>query len=57
MHLQFTHGFPDPLPDWVRAGYQDVNGYLRFIVTANTLRMESVRSSDGEVIDAMTLVH
>lgn len=54
-HLQFTHGFPAELEPWTLVAHQDVNGYVRFTATADTLRMEAIVSKDGSIMDEMTL--
>ncbi|GAX76824.1 hypothetical protein CEUSTIGMA_g4270.t1 [Chlamydomonas eustigma] len=51
----FTHGFPSALPEWVKAGYQERNGYLRFEADFNALRMWAISSDDGTVMDEIIL--
>jgi len=40
--LQFTHGFPHPLPAWVAAGTENVNGYLRVTASQDALKVEAI---------------
>eukprot|EP00983_Pelagomonas_calceolata_P003614 118201-Pelagomonas_calceolata.AAC.1 len=40
--MQFTHGFPHPLPSWVAYGAENVNGYLRVSATRDALKVEAI---------------
>ncbi len=50
-----TNVFPHPLPSWVAFGVEAVPGYVRGSATLTTLRLESIRSADGGLMDAVEL--
>jgi hypothetical protein len=52
----FTHSFPNPLPDWVVFGAENRNGYLRVTVSGGRLRVVSVSTDDGQIMDGVEIV-
>lgn len=52
----FTHSFPHPLPEWVVFGAEGRNGYLRVTASARTLRVVSVSTDDGSIMDGVEIV-
>jgi hypothetical protein len=52
----FTHAFPSRLPNWVRYGVQDRNGYVRVTVSGGRLKAVSVSTDDGSIMDGVEIV-